>query len=69
MSEPKDIPGINIRAFRKNDAEIVCRLNIMFSDAMNLATRENKELEEWFLSKLVSKFQEVINERRSISNN
>jgi len=68
MSEPKDIPGINIRAFRKNDAEIICRINIMFSDAKDLATRENTELEEWLLAKLVSKFQEVIDER-SISNN
>lgn len=65
----QNISGINITAFKQNEALINCRFTLSFSDAMDLCAKTtsglylNRDLQEWFIDKIAENLKKVIDEK------
>jgi len=66
----EEISGINFRTFAQSQQHLVCRIQLSFSDALDLCKRtkegsvENIDFRDWFFDKLKDEFEREIKNAR-----
>lgn len=70
LREKRKIPGIGVTAFKQGSSNILCKIILTPSDAIELCNRtksglfKNKEFHDRFINSIITKLDEIIKQEK-----